>query len=219
MNMEEQISDDTFFAAYQNYCNKKYEKSFNFFKNIVDKYPNTSRILDAKYYLALHYKDGNFVKKNDNKASDLFEQVAQSNSKYKDNANYHLAMHLIEKNKNKALFLFEQVSQSDSKYKDDAKHMLAIMNKKSLTGDKSYDTINCEYARIKKNYQQSNLTKEYNAIRVKLFNVTSVSSNYVVAFNTYKTMEDNDVLNYRIKYKIGLHLLSGVGCQQDINNG
>ncbi|CAG8809285.1 5662_t:CDS:1, partial [Gigaspora rosea] len=58
------------------------------------------------------------------------------------------------------------------------------------------------------------------AIRVKLFNVTSVSSNYVVAFNTYKTMEeDNDVLNYRIKYKIGLHLLSGVGCQQDINNG
>ncbi|KAF0536890.1 hypothetical protein F8M41_008941 [Gigaspora margarita] len=34
-------------------------------------------------------------------------------------------------------------------------------------------------------------------------------------------MEDdcNDALNYRIKYKIGLCLLSGVGCTQEIDKG
>ncbi|CAG8837562.1 10357_t:CDS:1, partial [Gigaspora margarita] len=191
-----------------NYVKKNDNKASDLFEQIAQS--NSKYKDDAKYYLALHYKDGNYVKKNDNKASDLFEQVAQSNSKFKDNAKYHLAMHLVKKNKNKALILFDQVSQSDSEYKDNAKNMLTKMNKKSLTGDKSYDTIYCEYELIKKNYQQSTLTKEYNAIRMKLFNVTSVSSNNVVAFNTYKTLEDDNVLNYRIKYKIGLHLLSGV---------
>ncbi|RIB24362.1 hypothetical protein C2G38_2031968 [Gigaspora rosea] len=31
--------------------------------------------------------------------------------------------------------------------------------------------------------------------------------------------DDNDALNYRIKYKIELYYLSGVGCEQDIDNG
>ncbi|CAG8823737.1 42867_t:CDS:2, partial [Gigaspora margarita] len=76
---------------------------------------------------------GNYVKKNDNKASNLFKQVVQSNSKFKDNAKYHLAMHFVKKNKNKALFLFDQVSQSNLEYKDNAKYMLTKINKKSLT--------------------------------------------------------------------------------------
>ncbi|CAG8736431.1 29459_t:CDS:2 [Gigaspora margarita] len=125
MNMEEQLCNDKFIAAFQNYSKGNYKNSFKFFNNIVDKYPKTSRIFDAKYYLAMHYKNGNFVKKNDNKASDIFEQVAQSNSKYKNDANYHLAMHFFEKNGNKAFFLFNQVSQSNSKYKYDAKYILA----------------------------------------------------------------------------------------------
>ncbi|CAG8710924.1 1987_t:CDS:1, partial [Dentiscutata heterogama] len=124
MNLE-YLCNDTFLAAHNNYCIGRYESSFNFFNHIVNKYPNTSRIPDAKFYLALHYKDGNYVEKNDIKASDLFEQVAQSNSKYKDNANYHLAMYYAEKNGNKAFFLFNQVSQSDSEYKYDAKYILA----------------------------------------------------------------------------------------------
>ncbi|CAG8785974.1 14003_t:CDS:1, partial [Racocetra fulgida] len=93
---------------------------------------------------------------------------------------------------------------------------------KELLNDESFDTIYHEYKRAKKNYQQSNLTKErFKTIRMKLFNATSASSNHDVAFNTYKEIEDddNDALNYRIKYKIGLHYLSGVGCEQDIDNG
>ncbi|CAG8807217.1 12310_t:CDS:1 [Gigaspora margarita] len=96
------------------------------------------------------------------------------------------------------------------------------MNKKPLTNEESYDTIYHEYTRAKKKYQQSKLTKEqYYSIRAKLFNVTSASCNYVKVFKTYKEMEDDydDVLNYRIKYKIGLHYLSGVDCEQDFDKG
>ncbi|CAG8463810.1 2797_t:CDS:1, partial [Dentiscutata heterogama] len=32
-------------------------------------------------------------------------------------------------------------------------------------------------------------------------------------------MEDDDTLNYQIKYKLGLHLLSGVGCKEEIDKG
>ncbi|CAG8753994.1 44934_t:CDS:1, partial [Gigaspora margarita] len=62
---------------------------------------------------------------------------------------------------------------------------------------------------------------QYYSIRAKLFNVISASCNYVKAFKTYKKMKDDydDVLNYRIKYKIGLYYLSGVSCEQDIDKG
>ncbi|CAG8487614.1 17087_t:CDS:2 [Gigaspora margarita] len=42
-----------------------------------------------------------------------------------------------------------------------------------------------------------------------------------LAFNIYKAIEDdcNDTLNYQIKYKIGLHLLSGASCKEEIDKG
>ncbi|CAG8809561.1 35397_t:CDS:1, partial [Gigaspora margarita] len=59
------------------------------------------------------------------------------------------------------------------------------------------------------------------SIQLKLFKVISDSSEYKKAFNTYKAIEDycNNTLNYRIKYKIGLHLLSGVSCKKEIDKG
>ncbi|CAG8640744.1 24237_t:CDS:1, partial [Dentiscutata erythropus] len=47
----------------------------------------------------------------------------------------------------------------------------------------------------------------------------SDSSEHEKAFITYKVMEDYDTLNYRIKYKLGLHLLSGVSCKEEIDKG
>src|SRR6185312_12935005 len=118
-------------AAYINYFNRKYESSFKSFNHIVDKYQNTSRIPDAKFYLALHYKDENYVEKNDNKASYLFEQVAQSDSKYKDNAKYMLAKFYetgrgsAKKNYKKAFDIYFELSKSKSHLYADAKNCLA----------------------------------------------------------------------------------------------
>ncbi|CAG8668616.1 13959_t:CDS:1 [Racocetra fulgida] len=62
---------------------------------------------------------------------------------------------------------------------------------------------------------------KYQSIRSKLFNVIADSSDYENAFKTYQKMEDDvlDVFSYRIKYKIGLHLLSGISCTKDVNKG
>ncbi|CAG8664215.1 31163_t:CDS:1, partial [Racocetra persica] len=69
-------------------------------------------------------------------------------------------------------------------------------------------TIYCEYLDTKKKNQ---------SIRSKLFIVIAASTDYKNSFKTYKKIEDNDVLSYRIKYKIGLHLLSGVECNKDVD--
>ncbi|CAG8837307.1 17256_t:CDS:2, partial [Gigaspora margarita] len=60
--------------------------------------------------------------------SGLFEQVAQSNSKYKDDANYHFAMHFVEKNKiklHKAFDIYLDLSRSKSHLQADVKNCLA----------------------------------------------------------------------------------------------
>ncbi|CAG8509647.1 9563_t:CDS:2, partial [Racocetra persica] len=96
-----------------------------------DKYPNTSRILDVKYYLAMH---GNFVKKNDNKATDIFKQVVQilqSDSKYKDVAKYILAKFYesgqdgAKKDYKKVYDIYLELSKSKSDFQDDVKYCLA----------------------------------------------------------------------------------------------
>ncbi|CAG8848582.1 34470_t:CDS:1 [Gigaspora margarita] len=91
-----------------------------------------------------------------------------------------------------------------------------------MNKDNELDKEFREYKSAKKYYRQSKLSKEqFYTIRVKLFNATTASINYDAVFKVYKETEDddNDVLNSRIKYKLGLHYLSGVGCKQDINNG
>ncbi|CAG8826487.1 20007_t:CDS:1, partial [Gigaspora margarita] len=55
-----------------------------------------------------------------------------------------------------------------------------------------------EYKNVKKNYQQSNLSKEqFNTIRIKLLNAITSSFNYDTVLKIYKETEDddNDVLN------------------------
>ncbi|CAG8827245.1 9810_t:CDS:1, partial [Dentiscutata erythropus] len=59
---------------------------------------------------------------------ELFNEVthAQSDSKYKDYAKYHLALHYKDiKNYKNVYDLFNQVAKSNSRYNNDAKYMLA----------------------------------------------------------------------------------------------
>ncbi|CAG8459799.1 35501_t:CDS:2 [Gigaspora margarita] len=69
-----------------------------------------------------------FAALKDYQSYELFNEVtrAQSDSKYKDYAKYHLALHYKDiKNYKNAYDLFNQVAQSNSRYNDDAKYMLA----------------------------------------------------------------------------------------------
>ncbi|CAG8857509.1 37302_t:CDS:1, partial [Gigaspora margarita] len=54
-----------------------------------------------------------------------------------------------------------------------------------------------------------------------LFQVVSSSSDYKDAFLTYDKIknEGNDDFKCQVKFKMGLHLLAGVGCKQSIAEG
>ncbi|CAG8685121.1 17009_t:CDS:2, partial [Cetraspora pellucida] len=91
------------------------------FKELAFDYPNN---YNAKYYLALHYKNKNFINKNYNQAYKLLEQVAQSDSCYNDDAKYMLA---------------KCYEFGDSNYNNDAKYMLAKYYKSGLGVEKNHN--------------------------------------------------------------------------------
>ncbi|CAG8516395.1 32875_t:CDS:2, partial [Racocetra persica] len=96
---------------------------------------------DARYYLALHYKDGKPkpIINDHLKAYDLFKKVSLSDLKYKDDAKYYLALHYKDINKDaySAYKFFKQVEVSNSRYKDEAAYYLAFFYKDGICIEKN----------------------------------------------------------------------------------
>ncbi|CAG8785977.1 4682_t:CDS:1, partial [Racocetra persica] len=149
--MEELLIKAKLLAALTDYNHGKYKTSFENFEKVSKNTINTQYKNSAKYYLALQYKNGKYIL-NDNKAHDLFNQVAQSDSTYKDDAKYILAL-LYKKAKSddrKAFDLFKQVAESDSTYEDNAKYMLAKCYESGLGVGKDYEMAYKKYLNLLK---------------------------------------------------------------------
>ncbi|CAG8846080.1 14655_t:CDS:1, partial [Racocetra persica] len=87
INMDELLYKSMFMAVLMDYNRGEYKASFKTFREVSNYQINTRYKDNAKYYLALHYKNRKPFKNNYN-AYYFFNQVAQSDSTYKDDAKY-----------------------------------------------------------------------------------------------------------------------------------
>ncbi|CAG8706915.1 6304_t:CDS:2, partial [Racocetra fulgida] len=147
---EELLIKAEFLVALTDYNHGKYKTSFENFEKVSKNTINTQYKNSAKYYLALQYKNGKPIL-NDNKAHDLFNQVAQSDSTYKDDAKYMLALYKKAKSDDRKAFdLFKQVAESDLTYEDNAKYMLAKCYESGLGVEKDYKMAYKKYLNLLK---------------------------------------------------------------------
>ncbi|CAG8674658.1 6131_t:CDS:2 [Gigaspora margarita] len=123
-------------------------------------------------------------------------------------AKYFIAVQLkkglgVHKNSKYTIDLFIEVSKSDSKYKEDVEVKNALDAAAKLNLAKDYEN-------------GQGVTKDIDNEFDKEFREYKSAKNTI---NNQDLDDDNNVLNSRIKYKLGLLYLSGVGCNQDIDNG
>ncbi|CAG8799584.1 36276_t:CDS:1 [Racocetra persica] len=79
--------------------------------------------------------------------------------------------------------------------------------------------VYCEYLVARKNFKAEEA--RYQIVLLKLFQTVAFSSDYQDAFVTYEKIKDegNDDFKCQVKFKMGLHLLAGVGCYKNIAEG